>query len=104
MISAASSTTSHGNAARMTFVTGSCEMPDVTNRFSPTGGVIMPISMLTVMMMPRCTGWMPSAVAIGNMIGAKISTTDVASMKLPATSSSRFSTIRNAPRRQAQDP
>ena len=39
---------------------------------------------------------MPSAVAIGNMIGAKISTTDVASMKLPATSSTRFSMIRNA--------
>ena len=33
--------------------TGNCETPDVTNRLSPTGGVIMPISMLTVMMMPR---------------------------------------------------
>src|SRR5688572_31132975 len=80
----------------MTFVNGSCETPEVTNRFNPTGGVTMPISMLTVMIIPKWIGSMPSAVAIGNMIGAKISTTDVASMNMPATSSSRFSMIKNA--------
>ncbi len=49
----ANSTTSHGAAARTTSVIDIFAMPAVTNRFNPTGGVIMPISRLTVMMMPK---------------------------------------------------
>ena len=62
-------------------------MPEVTNRLRPTGGVIMPISMLTTMMMPRWIGSMPSCIAIGNRIGARIKMIAEGSMKLPAISS-----------------
>ena len=43
----------NGRAARTTLIIGIPATPDVTNRFRPTGGVIMPISMFTTMMMPR---------------------------------------------------
>ncbi len=52
--------------------------------------------MLTTMMMPKCTGSMPSFIAIGNMIGAMISTIDEGSITLPASSSSTLTTSRNA--------
>ena len=40
-------------AALTTFIIGIPATPDVTNRFSPTGGVIIPISIFTTMMIPR---------------------------------------------------
>jgi TRAP-type uncharacterized transport system fused permease subunit len=90
-----SSTESHGTASRTTSITDMPVMPAVTNRFSPTGGVTIPISRFTVMMMPRCTGSMPSLVAIGNRIGARIRMMPVGSMKQPAISSRTLTTIRN---------
>ena len=69
-------------------------MPDVTNRLSPIGGVIMPISMLTTMMMPRCTGSTPSSMAIGNTTGATISRRPEGSMNCPPISSRMFTAIR----------
>lgn len=59
-----------GRAALTTFMTDMWATPAVTNRLSPTGGVIMPISMLTTMMMPRWIGSMPSSMAIGKTSGA----------------------------------
>ena len=43
----------NGNAARTTPIIDMFATPAVTNKFKPTGGVIMPISMFTTMMMPR---------------------------------------------------
>ena len=37
------------------------------------------IHMLKIIIMPRCTGWMPYCTAIGRKIGVKISTAGVAS-------------------------
>ncbi len=68
---------------------------DVTNRFSPTGGVIRPISMFTTMMTPRWIGSIPSSTAIGKRIGARIRMIADGSMKAPATSSTMFTTSRN---------
>ena len=65
-------TAKNGNAARTTAIIGMPATPEVTNKFNPTGGVIIPISMLTTMMMPRWIGSMPSDIAIGNTKGATI--------------------------------
>ena len=46
-------TPKNGNAARTTLIIGIPATPEVTNRFKPTGGVIIPISMFTTMMIPR---------------------------------------------------
>ena len=43
----------NGSAARTTLIIGMPATPEVTNRFRPTGGVIIPISMFTTMMIPR---------------------------------------------------
>ncbi|MCY1550760.1 hypothetical protein D9M68_870350 [compost metagenome] len=69
--------------------------PLVTNRFRPTGGVTMPISMFTTMITPRWIGSMPSSVAMGNRIGARIRMMPVGSMKLPAISRMMLTTSRN---------
>ena len=61
---------------------------------SPTGGVIIPISKFTVMMMPTCTGSMPRAMATGNRLGARFRMMDDGSMKLPATSNRMLTMIR----------
>ena len=41
-------------------------IPLVTNKLSPTGGVTIPISIFTTMIIPRCIGSIPSSIAIGN--------------------------------------
>ena len=56
----------------------------------------MPTSMLTTIMMPKCTGSMPSFIATGNRIGAMISTIDDGSITLPASSSTMLTNSRNA--------
>src|SRR5436305_813972 len=50
--------------------------------------------MLTSIRMPKCTGSMPSRIAVGNRIGAMIRMIEDGSMKLPAISSSRLTTSR----------
>ncbi|CRZ82490.1 Uncharacterised protein [Vibrio cholerae] len=65
-------TPTQGSAALTTFIIDILATPEVTNRFKPTGGVIMPISMFTTIMMPRWIGSMPNAIAIGNTKGATI--------------------------------
>ena len=46
-------TPKNGSAARTTLIIGIPATPEVTKRFKPTGGVIIPISMFTTMMIPR---------------------------------------------------
>ena len=47
------STRTKGRAAFTTCTRLMPVIPEVTNRLSPMGGVIMPISMFTTMMIPR---------------------------------------------------
>ena len=56
----------------------------------------MPTSMLTIIMMPKCTGSMPSLIATGNRIGAMISTIEEGSITLPASSRMTLTNSRNA--------
>ena len=53
MIKKINITPKKGSAARTTLIIGIPATPEVTNRFKPTGGVIIPISMFTTMMIPR---------------------------------------------------
>ena len=46
--------------------------PLATNKFSPTGGVTIPISIFTTKMIPKCIGSTPSCVAIGSKSGTMI--------------------------------
>ena len=43
----------NGNAARTTPIIDIPATPAVTNKFRPTGGVIIPISIFTTIMIPR---------------------------------------------------
>ena len=65
-------TPKNGKAALTTDIIGILATPDVTNRFKPTGGVIIPISIFTTMIIPRCIGSIHSSIAIGNTNGATI--------------------------------
>ncbi len=47
-------------------------IPHPTYRFTPTGGVTIPIAMFTIMIQPRWIGLIPSAVATGTRIGTRI--------------------------------
>jgi hypothetical protein len=67
---------SQGQVATVSSVMPILVMPEATYRFRPTGGWHMPTSMFTTMMMPKCTGSMPSFMAMGNRMGARISTMD----------------------------
>ena len=44
-----------------------------TNRAAPTGGVVIPTHRLNIMMMPKCTGEIPSSMAMGKKMGVNIS-------------------------------
>jgi hypothetical protein len=52
----------------------------ITNRFRPTGGVMMPISMFTTRTMPGWIGSMPGAMATQNTSGATITMSPDGSM------------------------
>jgi hypothetical protein len=59
-------------------------IPCITNKLSPTGGVIRPISILMVMITPNQIGSKPAAVIIGYNIGAVISMIATGGKKHPA--------------------
>ena len=65
-------TPTNGAAAFTTWAKLIPVMPEVTNKFNPTGGVIIPISILTTIMIPKWIGSIPSSIAIGNTTGATI--------------------------------
>ncbi len=59
------------------------EIDDKTKRFSPTGGVIIPISISRVTMIPNQMGSNPKLVIIGKVIGSVINSSDMPSKKHP---------------------
>ena len=64
--------------------------PQPRNRQVPTGGVHRPIQRLAIMIIPKWTGSIPKALAIGRKIGVNIKTAGVMSMKVPTKRSSRL--------------
>ena len=80
----------YGMQALASFNIGIFVMPEATKRLMPIGGVTIPIARLQVMMIPKCTGSTPAAVAIGTMIGVKIMMFGMLSMIIPQTSMIRF--------------
>jgi len=67
----------------MTLTMGTPLTPQPTKRAFPTGGVMIPIHVLKIKMIPKCTGSSPSFMATGKKIGVKISTMGDISMKVP---------------------
>ena len=61
-----------------------------TKSAAPTGGVVMPTQRLNIMMMPKCTGEIPSSVAIGKKMGVKINSAGVKSINMPTMSRIMF--------------
>ena len=61
-----------------------------TNRAAPTGGVVIPTQRLNIMMIPKCTGSIPSCTAIGRKIGVKIRSAGVRSINIPTMSRMMF--------------
>ena len=58
-----------------------------TKSTAPTGGVISPMPRFTIMIMPKCTGSMPMALATGSSTGVRIKIKGAMSIKVPSTSS-----------------
>ena len=53
-------------------------------RTTPTGGVILPIVIIVIIKIPKCTGSTPAAFTIGKKIGVNRSVFTVGSMNIPA--------------------
>src|SRR5690606_2363503 len=64
--------------------TGCPVMPDITNRFSPSGGVMKPMPSAVTMKMQNWMSFMPIDWASGNMIGDRITILGVVSITQPA--------------------
>ena len=62
----------NGAAPRTIVASGAFEMPLITKRFMPTGGVIMASSRLIINKMPYQIGSMPRAIIVGSRIGVVI--------------------------------
>ena len=65
-------------------------IPCITNKLSPTGGVINPISILIVKITPNQIGSNPAAVIIGYNIGAVIRMIATGGKKHPATNKNKL--------------
>ena len=57
-----------------------------TNSVVPTGGVMVPIHRLNIIMIPKCTVFIPRAWQIGRKIGVKIRQAGVMSINVPIIS------------------
>ena len=66
------------------------EIPEPTNKLTPSGGVIKPIDNVTIIMIPKWIGSIPNSIATGKRIGVKIITAADVSMKQPIISSSKM--------------
>ena len=58
-----------------------------TNSTEPTGGVMRPIPRFIIMMIPKCTGSMPSSTTTGSRIGVRIRISGAMSIRQPNSSS-----------------
>ena len=85
----------NGRAAFTTDIIGIPATPEVTKRFNPTGGVIIPISILTTMIIPKWMGSMPSSIAIGKTNGATITIRPEGSMNCPPISKITLTITKN---------
>ena len=66
------------------------------NKFKPTGGDISPISMFTVIIIPKCIGSIPKELEIGKINGATIKMIELGSINWPKIISTKLSIIRNS--------
>ena len=65
------------------------------NKFTPKGGVIMPMARFTTMMSPKCTGSTPKCMATGARMGASTMMAALVSMNMPMMNSAAFTPSRN---------
>ena len=62
----------------------------VTKSVMPTGGVTNPTQRLTTTMTPKCSGFIPRAVAVGTNIGVIIKSAGARSMIIPINNNRIF--------------
>ena len=86
-------TATNGSTFTMIFSTASPPMPEATNRFSPSGGVMKPIDKVQITTMPTWVGSAPVMYITGNNTGTKIRMAARVSMNMPTKSRN---TITNA--------
>ena len=67
-------------------------IPEATNRFTAIGGVIIPMDVLMIMMIPRAIGESPIAFASGRKIGVIRRIIDCVSRNIPRNSRMTFMT------------
>ena len=65
-------------------------IPHPINKTLPTGGVQIPIHRFDTNIIPKCTGFNPSFVAIGKNIGVNIKIVGVKSINVPVISKITF--------------
>jgi hypothetical protein len=76
----------NGRSALVTVSSGNLAMALPTNSTEPTGGVISPMPRFTIMIMPKCTGWMPRPWTTGSRIGVRIRISGAMSINVPSIS------------------
>ena len=70
----------------MIFSTVSPPMPEATNRFSPSGGVMKPIDSTQITTMPTWVGSAPTVYITGSSTGTRIRIAARVSMNMPTKS------------------
>ena len=68
----------------MDSVNGTFPISDATNKHTPTGGVVSPITKFKTAINPKFIGSTPTSVTTFNKTGTKIKRADIVSKKHPA--------------------
>jgi hypothetical protein len=71
-------------------------MAQPTKSVGPTGGVMRPMPRLRIMIMPKCTGSMPSLRITGMKIGVQMRSIGARSMNVPSKRSRMLTISRKA--------
>jgi len=78
-----------------TFSIGRLNILEIINKFSPNGGVNIPIARFTVKTIPKCIKLIPNDSAMGATTGAIIRTAETGSKKHPIINNMKFNRIKN---------
>src|SRR5665648_38888 len=85
-----------GSTPLITSPKGSLAIELTTNRFKPTGGVIIASSIFTVMTMAKWIGSIPKFLMMGSKMGRVMRMMETASRKVPMTKNIMLTTKKNA--------
>ena len=83
-------TSRNGKIPLMMVITGLLRVEEATKISNPKGGVIIPIPIFNVTIIPKWIGSIPSAIATGNNGGTKIRSAELGSINIPAIKKAMF--------------